>query len=186
VADFYHRHGFTYPGQLDGISEVGARHDFIHVLADYPPTPEGEIDVFALIAAAMPDPRGFTQFAMTLGLFQNGAIRHVAGKRIKIARTDTLADPGAPSRWADAMRRGAACTADVLNVDHFAMKDLPLEEARAKLGLLPKAVPGPVEPVHHGVHHADSTAGHAQDPAEKRSRLRARVNARIRWPTSST
>jgi hypothetical protein len=102
--------------------------------------------VFALIAAAMPDPHGFTQFAMTLGLFQNGAIRHVAGKRVRIARTDTLSDPGAPARWADAMRRGAACTADVLNVDHFAMQDLPLDEARERLGLLPKAVPGPAEP----------------------------------------
>ncbi len=111
VAEFYHRHGFPYPGERDGISEVGARHDFVHVLAEYPPTPEGEIDVFALIAAAMPDPKGFTQFAMTLGLFQNGAIRHVAGKRIRIARTDTLADPGAPARWADAMRqrRGVHC-----------------------------------------------------------------------------
>jgi hypothetical protein len=143
VAEFYHRHGFPYPGERRGISEVGARHDFVHVLAEYPPTPEGEIDVFAMIAAAMPDPRGFTQFAMTLGLFQNGAIRHVAGKRIAIARTDTLEDAGAPSRWADAMRRGAACTEDVMNVDHFAMKDLPLEEARARLGVLPKEVPDP-------------------------------------------
>jgi hypothetical protein len=164
VAEFYHRHHFPYPGERDGISEVGARHDFVHVLAEYPPTPEGEIDVFALIAAAMPDPKGFTQFAMTLGLFQNGAIRHVAGKPIRIARTDTLSDPGAPARWADAMRRGAACTADVLNVDHFAMKNAPLEEARDQLGLLPKAVPGPDEPTRKRVHHRASRSGHALGP----------------------
>lgn len=143
VATFYEAHGFPYPGERRGISEVGARHDWVHVLAEYPPTPEGEIDVFALIAAASPDPHGFTQFAMTLGLFQNGAIHHVAGKRIAIARTDTLADPGAPDRWADAMRRGAACTDDLLDLDHFAWKDVPLAEARDRLSLPPKQVDGP-------------------------------------------
>ena len=95
VADFYAAHHFPFPGDRHGISELGAQHDFVHVLAEYDATPEGEIDVFAFIAAAMPDPRGFTQFAMTLGLFQNGAIRHVAGKKVAIARTDTLADAGA-------------------------------------------------------------------------------------------
>lgn len=143
VAEFYHEHHFPFPGERKGISEVGARHDWVHVLAGYPPTPEGEIDVFALISAASPDPRTFTQFAMTLGLFQNGAIRHVAGKRIAIARTDTLGDPGAPDRWADALRRGAACTEDVLGLDHFAWKDVDLDVARARVRLPPEDVPGP-------------------------------------------
>lgn len=143
VADFYHEHRFPYPGDRRGISEVGARHDWVHVLAGYPPTPEGEIDVFALIAAATPDPGGFTQFALTLGLFQNGAIRHVAGKRIAIARTDTLSDRGAPDRWADALRRGAACTQDVLKIDHFAWKDMHLDEARERVSLPPKGVADP-------------------------------------------
>ena len=138
VADFYHVHEFPYPGARHGIGEVGARHDWIHVLADYLPTPEGEIDVFAFIAASMPDPKGFTQFVMTLGLFQNGAIRHVAGKKIANARTDTLADPGAVSRWADALRRGACCRVDVMNVDQFAHKDDPLDEVRERFGVLPK------------------------------------------------
>ncbi len=142
VADFYHAHDFPYPGDRHGISELGAQHDFVHVLAGYDATPEGEIDVFAFIAAAMPDPRGFTQFAMTLGLFQNGAIRHVAGKKVAIARTDTLSDPGAVSRWADAVRRGAACTVDAMaGVDHFALASRDLEELRSEYGIPPK--PGP-------------------------------------------
>ena len=138
VARFYHEHQFLYPGERHGISEVGARHDWVHVLADYDATPEGEIDVFAFIAASMPDPRGFTQFVMTLGLFQNGSIRHVAGKRVRLARTDTLAAPGAVTRWADALRRGALCTVDVMNVDHFALKEEPLEGVRERFGILPK------------------------------------------------
>jgi len=140
VADFYHRHKFPYPGERHGISELGAQHDFVHVLADYEADPEGEIDVFAFIAAAMPDPRGFTQFAMTLALFQNGAIRHVAGKKVVIARTDTLDDPGAVQRWADAVRRGTACRVDVMaGVDHFALAHRNLDELRAEFAIPPKA-----------------------------------------------
>jgi hypothetical protein len=138
VADFYRAHEFPYPGKRHGISEIGARHDWVHVLAEYPPTPEGEIDVFAFIAASMPDPKGFTQFVMTLGLFQNGTIHHVAGKRVKNAREDTLADPGAVSRWADALRRGATCRVDIMNVDHFAHKDEPLDELRDRFGVVAK------------------------------------------------
>jgi hypothetical protein len=144
VAEFYHRHRFPYPGERHGIAEVGARHDWIHVLAGYDPTPEGEIDVFAFIAASMPDPRGFAQFVMTLGLFQNGTIRHVAGQRIQIARNDTLSDPGAVSRWADALRRGASCNTDVMNLDHFEYKDLPLDEVRERFGVEPKETDRPL------------------------------------------
>jgi hypothetical protein len=139
LAAFYHANEFRYPGERHGISEIGARHDWIHVLADYGPTPEGEIDVFAFIAASMPDPRGFTQFVMTLGLFQNGTIHHVAGKRIRNARTDTLGDSGAVHRWADALRRGASCNVDVMNVDHFEYKDVAIEEARERLGVVAKS-----------------------------------------------
>jgi hypothetical protein len=138
LARFYHEHEFPFPGERHGISEVGARHDWIHVLADYDATAEGEIDVFAFIAASMPDPRGFAQFVMTLGLFQNDSIHHVAGKRVAMARTDTLADPGAVSRWADAMHRGALCTADVMHLDHFAFRDEQLDGLRERFGLIPK------------------------------------------------
>ncbi len=53
VADFYDRHGFPFPGEPKGIEETGAKHDFVHVLADYDATPIGEIEVFAFIATSM-------------------------------------------------------------------------------------------------------------------------------------
>jgi hypothetical protein len=138
VADFYERHGFAFPGEPHGIYEIGARHDFIHVLADYDATPEGELDTFALIAATMPDEEGLTLLAVTLGIFQNGSIRHMSGKRVVMARSDTLADPGAAKRWVDAFRRGAACSVDLMaGIDHFAMADLPIDEARRQVGLTP-------------------------------------------------
>jgi hypothetical protein len=138
VADFYDRHGFPFPGERYGIYELGARHDWVHVLAGYETTPEGELDVFALIAASMKDERGLVLLAITLGLFQNGSIHHVAGKRIKIARADTLTDDGAAARWIEAFRRGSVATADVMGtVRLFEHKDDPLDDARERFGVVP-------------------------------------------------
>jgi hypothetical protein len=143
VADFYDRHGFPFPGERHGIYELGARHDWIHVLAGYETTPEGELNVFAFIAASMPDERGLVLLAITLGLFQNGSIRHVAGKRILNARSDTLTDAGAIARFTEALRRGNACTADVMgSVAIFAHKDDSLDAVRARFGVVPVR-PGP-------------------------------------------
>jgi hypothetical protein len=138
VADFYDRHGFPFPGERFGIYELGARHDWVHVLAGYETTPEGELDVFAFIAASMIDERGLVLLAITLGLFQNGSIRHVAGKRIKNARSDTLTDDGAVDRWVEAFRRGNLCTTDVMgSVRLFEHKDEPLDEVRVRFGVVP-------------------------------------------------
>jgi hypothetical protein len=138
VADFYDAHGFPFPGERFGIYELGARHDWVHVLAGYETTPEGELDVFAFIASAMVDERGLVLLAITLGLFQNGSIRHVAGKRIKNARSDTLADDGAVDRWVEAFRRGDLCTTDVMGtVRLFEHKDEPLDGVRERFGVVP-------------------------------------------------
>jgi hypothetical protein len=144
VARFYDAHGFPFPGEPGGIYEVGALHDWVHVLTDYGTTPEGEIDVFAFIAATMRDQRGFIQFVFTLALFQNASVDTVGGKRIPIARADTLSDPGAVDRLAGAFWRASQCTADVMGgVDHFALAGTPLDELRQRWNVVPKAVPGP-------------------------------------------
>ncbi len=142
VADFYEANNFPFPGTPHGIYEIGAKHDFVHVLTDYGPTPEGELDVFGFIATSMPPGDGIVLLAVAMALFQNGAIRHVAGKRVKIARSDTLTDPGAVDRFADAMRRGAATTVDVMGgIDHFTLAPLPLDEVREQCGVLPPHEP---------------------------------------------
>lgn len=143
VAEFYAANGFPLPGERHGIGEVGARHDWVHVLAGYPATPEGEIDVFTFIAAAMDDPRGFSLLVTTLALFQDHSIRHVALKAVRIARADTLADPGAPERFGDALRRGLRCRVDPLSVDHFALAGRDLGELREEWDVPP---PGDCRP----------------------------------------
>jgi hypothetical protein len=139
VFEFYVSNRFPFPGERHGIYEVGARHDWVHVLTDYGTTPEGEIDVFAFIAASLPDPQGFVLLVVTLGIFQNGSIRHMFGRRVPTARLDTMSEPGAPQRFAEALRRGRHCGVDVLGMDHFAAADEPLESVRRRLGVAPRS-----------------------------------------------
>ena len=138
TAEFYRVHEFPIPGARHGIGEIGAQHDFVHVLTDYAPNPDGEINVFAFIATAMDDPKGFVQLVMTLGLFQNSTITHVAGKRVELARGGTLSEPGACERFADALHRGARCKVDALGMDHFAIAAEPLDALRERFGILPR------------------------------------------------
>ena len=139
VADFYEAHRFPFPGQRHGIYELGARHDWVHVLADYDTDPEGEIDVFGFIAASMVDEHGLVLLAFTLSLFQNGSVDWVAGKPIASARADTLSEPGAVARFVEALARGRACAVDVMgSLDLFAYKDVPLDEIRRRYGVAPR------------------------------------------------
>ena len=138
TAEFYRVHEFPIPGARHGIGEIGAQHDLVHVLTDYAPNPDGEINVFAFIATAMDDPKGFVQLVMTLGLFQNSTITHVAGKRVELARGGTLSEPGACERFADALHRGATCKVDALGMDHFAIAAEPLDALRERFGILPR------------------------------------------------
>ena len=67
VWDMYRSRGFGLPGSTGGASAYLAQHDFVHVLADYGTNLNGELEVFALIGRADPDPKGFAWLA-TLGL----------------------------------------------------------------------------------------------------------------------
>jgi hypothetical protein len=138
VFDFYIEHGFTFPGEPASIRVVGAEHDWVHVLAGYETDPEGEIDVFGFIAGSMGNEEGLAMFASTLGLFQNGTIHRIAGEKIAIATADTLDLPGAPDRLAEAFHRGTETTTDVLDLDHFAWRDVGLGDARRQLNVAPK------------------------------------------------
>ena len=49
-----------------------------------------------------------------------------------------LSDDGAVGRWVGAFRRGNRCTTDVMgSVDMFAHRDEPLDEVRARFGVVP-------------------------------------------------
>ena len=63
VWEMYDSRGFALPGTPGGAPAYLAQHDFVHVLADYGTNLKGELEVFAFIGRADPDPKGFAWLA---------------------------------------------------------------------------------------------------------------------------
>jgi hypothetical protein len=148
VADFYRSRGFAYPGLPGSAPPYLAQHDWVHILADYGTTVESELEVFALVARATDDPRGFSLLAMVIGLFETGYVPTAAG--LFQADPGHLSRVGMGTRLADAMRRGALLRprgasgsgGDVrlLDEDWFDLADRPVALVRSEFGFPPKAL----------------------------------------------
>jgi hypothetical protein len=167
VFEFYRARGFSFPGTHDSAPPLLAQHDWVHVLANYGSTVESELEVFALIARAVPEGRGFSLLAMVVGLFQTGYMHSGAG--LFEYSQHHLEATGMPDRLADAMYRGAVCNRDLLDVDWFEYADLQLGEARNLFNIIPKRVTdsvGPWEP--GGISEFQLAAGRRQAEAEGR------------------
>lgn len=142
IWEMYRGRGFPVPGSEGGASAYLAQHDFVHVLADYGTNLSGEIEVFALIGAADPDPKGFAWLTTLIGLFETGYVADAGffTSDLKQRRLDSTA---MHRRLADALRRGTLlCNdlgTDLLEVDYHDHAASPLEEVRAELGLPPKS-----------------------------------------------
>jgi hypothetical protein len=102
----------------------------------------GELEVFALIGRADPDPKGFAWLATLVGLFGTGYVAD-AGFFSGDLRERRLDAPEMHVRIADALRRGAnlceALGTDLLEVDYHDFVDRPIEQVRAALGLEDKS-----------------------------------------------
>ncbi len=144
VHDFYQARGFAYPGSPGSAPPLLAQHDWVHVLADYGTKVEAELEVFAFIARANDDPRGFSLLAMVVSLFETGYLSDGAG--LFEAFPGQLSQDGMTTRIGDAMRRGALShgrdgepDVDFMAVDWFAIADQPIDELRAQYSILPKS-----------------------------------------------
>jgi hypothetical protein len=130
----YWRHmtdtGFRFPGEKGGIPGPVAYHDVAHVLAEHDTTPLGEIQQGSFQAGnRRKDGFFFLQFVLLQ--FHHG---------VKIT-------PSAPPRYGQfqpdkvlwAIHRGAQCPVDMTHQwDFWPLMPLPIEQARAQCGLLPK------------------------------------------------
>jgi hypothetical protein len=138
----YRDRGFNFPGNQHGASAFIAQHDFMHVLADYGTQLEGELEVFALVGRADPDPKGFAWLATMIGLFETGYVHEQGFFQIDV-RQRRLESTGMGVRLADAVRRGKAISEgfghDLFTVDFHAMRDWSLDDARAFLHVPPKS-----------------------------------------------
>jgi hypothetical protein len=142
VWDMYRTRGFALPGSVGGASAYLAQHDFVHVLADYGTNLNGEVEVFALIGRADPDPKGFAWLATLIGLFETGYVAD-AGFFSGDLRERRLDSPEMHTRLADALRRGQdLCDhlgTDLLDIDYHDLATRPIAEVRDELGLGPKS-----------------------------------------------
>jgi hypothetical protein len=142
--EFYEARGFEFPGRPGSAPPLLAQHDWVHVLADYGTRVESELEVFAFIARANDDPRGFSLLAMVVSLFETGYLRSGAG--LFEAFPGQLSQAGMAVRMADAMRRGAvghgrdgAPDVDFMALDWFSLADRDIDELRAEFGIPPKS-----------------------------------------------
>jgi hypothetical protein len=137
--DFYQQRGFRLPGEVGAANAALAHHDWVHLVAGYDTTPIGELEVTAFMAAASRSPGAMLGFLGAVSIYETGLLRSVV---LQQAYPQTLADPAARQRLADAIRRGNRCRVDpLLGVDYFGQAHTPLAQVRASWGLDP--APGP-------------------------------------------
>jgi hypothetical protein len=141
VWQMYEMRRWDPPGAPMGASAFLAQHDFVHVIADYGTNLPGEMEVFACIGRADPDPMGFSWLATMVGLFETGYV-HEQGFFHSDVREHTLQTSGMAHRLADAIRRGKAVQEgfgrDLFAVDYHDLAPRPLDEVRTLLHLPPK------------------------------------------------
>jgi len=142
VWDMYHGRGFALPGSPGGAPAYLAQHDFVHVLADYGTNLKGELEVFAFIGRADPDPKGFAWLATLIGLFETGYVTDT-GFFSRDVREHNIQAPGMQQRIADAIRRGKVvcelAAKDLFDVDYHAVAHRPVAEVRELLGVPAKS-----------------------------------------------
>jgi hypothetical protein len=140
--DFYQQRGFRLPGEVGAANAALAHHDWVHLVAGYDTTPIGELEVTAFMAAASRSPGAMLGFLGAVSIYETGLLRSVV---LQQAYPQTLADPAARQRLADAIRRGNRCRVDpLLGVDYFGQAHAPLAQVRASWGLDPGS--GPASP----------------------------------------
>ena len=142
VWEMYDGRGFALPGTPEGASPYLAQHDFVHVLADYGTNLKGELEVFALIGRANPDPQGFAWLATLVGLFETGYVEDT-GFFERDVREHNIQAPGMHVRIADAIRRGKLvserCEQDLFTVNFTPLAARSVEEVRDILAIPPKS-----------------------------------------------
>jgi hypothetical protein len=142
VWDMYDSRGFALPGAPGGAPPHLAQHDFVHVLADYGTNLRGEVEVFALIGRADPDPQGFAWLATLVGLFETGYIT-TSGFFDRDVRDPVIQAPGMHLRVADAIRRGKMVWQrhgeDLFDFPYHQHAAKPVDEVRAMSGVPPKS-----------------------------------------------
>ena len=137
LIDFYNQHGFSVPGERSGFPEAGLYHDFCHLLGGYSTEPEGEIEV-ASFTAGFKRERPFYIMLFAVLIFSTGVnMRPTADDFVTVG---LLGKPGMAERMLAAVERGSQVNLDLSDKwDYWAWIELPIDEVRRRLNILPKA-----------------------------------------------
>jgi ubiquinone biosynthesis protein Coq4 len=124
------------PGERSGFPEAGLYHDFSHLLGGYSTEPEGEIEV-ASFTTGYKRERSFYVALFAVLIFSTGVnMRPTADDFVTVG---LLGKPGMAERMLAAIERGSKVTQDLSdNWDYWAWIELPLDEVRRRLNILPK------------------------------------------------
>ena len=127
---FMTREGFGFPGDVAGIPASISYHDVAHVLAGHGATPLGEVQQACFQTGSRRED-GFFFVQMAILHFHQG---------VKVTpATDAVTGQFRPDLALWAIHRGAQCNVDVTHQwNYWPLMTLPLEEARARVSLLPK------------------------------------------------
>jgi len=129
-ADHFHRNGFAYPGNPNGLAEgFTTPHDSSHVLSGYSTSQEGELCVSTFIGAMHPDHPMSAEVLPVLFSW------HLGIKLNDIAQSSTGAFE--PVRFWTAWERGAAMRVDVVQEDwdFWGATTAGLDELRTAYGV---------------------------------------------------
>jgi hypothetical protein len=134
---FYDKNGFSLPGERKGFPEAGLWHDLCHVLGDYSTEPEGEVQV-ASFSAGFKRHRPFYLIMFSLLIF--GAGVNVRPSSEDYVSVGVLGKPGVAEKMFAAIERGTHVNQDLSDKwDYWAYAELPIDEVRRRLNILPKA-----------------------------------------------
>jgi len=131
----YRDNGFAFPGEKFGFPLAGVYHDFSHVLGGYGTAPAQEMLVGGLTA-------GFRKqnpfYVILFAQLTFGAGMNMTPLKQPTV-TGIMAEPGLAPRFFRSIERGGAMTTDLSdNWDFWPLVTLPIDEARARVGLAPE------------------------------------------------
>lgn len=135
--DFYESNGFAMPSAATGLGVSLVNHDFSHIITGYKPNDAvEEVALSAMLVSSANGEEHFSALAASMALYEVGLFDILGIDPTK----EVLDRHGAPDVFADAMRRGASCSADIATIDHLGLADQPIRDVRASFSILPRTV----------------------------------------------
>jgi hypothetical protein len=132
---YYQDNGFSFPGEPAGFPVGALFHDFGHVLGGYDSSPEGEMKVAAFQAGYRHDDNAFFTLLFAVLIHTAGVNMAPIPMPVVLGR---IGQEGLAEQMLHALVRGSTMTTDLGDDwDFWPYTDLPLEEARARLGVPP-------------------------------------------------